>query len=138
VCSYVQTLVNEFVLRTNGKIKVWFEPNAREFKYGDPFYTKPPAKRDRGSQGAGFFRKGNQASVVNLVKDVPEQVKQQLQQQEDDLDEISGIVDNLGQMGKAMGSEIDRQTEQLDRISTRVDQANDRVQHSNHRIKRML
>jgi len=139
VCSYIQTLVNEFVLRTNGKAKVIFEPNAREFKYGDPFYTKPPAKRERGGQqSSGFFRKSNQTSVVNLVKDVPEDVKVQLQQQEGDLDEISDIVDNLGQMGRAMGTEIDRQTEQLDRVSNRVDQANDRVQHSNHRIKRML
>jgi len=130
-------MVNEFVLRTNGKIKVLFEPNSREFKFGDPFYTRPPAKRERG-QSSGFVRKGNQASVVNLVKDVPDDVKQQLQQQEEDLDEISNIVDNLGQMGKSMGTEIDRQTEQLDRVSNRVDQANDRVQHSNHRIKRML
>lgn len=76
--------------------------------------------------------------LPGAFKNASDDVKQGVLQQEEDLNQISGVLGDLHGMASTMGREIDRQTDQLDRITVRVDYANDRVNNTNRRINNML
>eukprot|EP01132_Coremiostelium_polycephalum_P007898 gene7898-9717_t len=138
--SYIQNIVNEFVLRSNGKLgrsaKVIFEPGVKEFAYGSATIKYIPSV---GRQKTGaLFTRASTLGVSNVIKNAPEDVKNAMLEQDKDLDEISNLLGDIHGIAKAIGEEVDRSSEQLDRITTRVDYANERLYNNNKRIEKML
>lgn len=140
--SYVQSIVNEIVLRAKpkvGTVSVIFEPGTRKFVYGSTSVPLPADNTIGGERKAAFFRKDGAAPALpGVFKNASDEVKQGIMQQEKDLADISDVLGDMHGMAITMGGEIVRQTEQLDRVTVRVDHANDRLQHTNGRIKNML
>jgi hypothetical protein len=137
--SYLQPIVNELVLRAHPhKINVVFEPGTRKFTYGNPMLSNI-AVRSREELTGGFVRKGGKpATTQALLRDAPPETRAQVQEQEQDLDDISNILSDISSIAETMGSEIDRQSEQLDRVTNRVDLANEKLYQTNKRIDRLL
>jgi len=108
----------------------------KKFSFGNAAIVPPSATGDQ-QRKAGFFRSGSN-HISPLVKNAPLEVRQELMQQEDDLNEISNILGDLHGIATTMGGELGRQSEQLDRVTGRVDIANDRLHKTNHRIDRLL
>jgi len=67
--------------------------------------------RNQASSGSGTFVT-SRAAVTDLVGDVPQDTRVQLEQQDQQLDDISDAMDDLLAMSRAMGGELDRQTKQ--------------------------
>eukprot|EP01133_Synstelium_polycarpum_P013382 gene13382-15741_t len=138
--SYIQNVVNEFVLRSNCKLgrsaKVMFEPGVKTFAYGNPTIRFIPSS-GRQNQ-APVFGRASTMGLSNVIKNAPEGVKDALIQQDKDLDEISALLGDIHGIARTIGDEADRQSEQLDRVTTRVDHANGRLIDNNKRITKML
>ncbi|EGG17374.1 GRAM domain-containing protein [Cavenderia fasciculata] len=139
--SYIQNIVNEFVLRSNFKLgkaaKVIFEPGVKQFAYGNPTIKFIPSV-GRQQQNQALFGRTNTSGVSHVVKNASEDVREALMQQDKDLDEISALLGDIHGIASTIGNEADRQSEQLDRVTGRVDYANDRLQSNNKRIQKML
>ncbi|EGC37839.1 hypothetical protein DICPUDRAFT_149475, partial [Dictyostelium purpureum] len=139
--SYIQNIVNEIVLRSNGKYgkapKVIFEPGIKEFVYGNPTIRFIPSA-GRANQQSSLFTRASTLGISHFVKDAPEDIKGALLEQDKDLDEISNLLGDISNIARTIGDEADRSSEQLDRITVRVDQANDRLHTNNRRIEKML
>lgn len=132
--SYLQGIVNELSLRVKS-LAVVFETGARQFSYGKPVYSQ---RAPQGSKN-GFFRRGPQKPITEtILTNVDDKTKQELLQQEQDLEDLSSVLGDLHMIGTAMGCEIDRQNEQLDHITTRVDEANAKLKATNKRIDKLL
>ena len=143
--SYLQGITNEFVIRAKPHIiRVTFEPGVRKFQYDSISFCKVPMTKSRtevtGASAGVFHRRSNKVpnATQKLLKDAPDDVKIAVQQQEQDLDDISNIISDITSIAETMGNELDRQTEQLDRITGRVDLANEKVYQTNKRIDRLL
>lgn len=95
--------------------------------------------------------------IPHRIFQVPVEVKMAVRKQDEDLDQISYLVGEMGQvrsfdcyliicpnltttlqMGIAMGVELERQTEQLGRVTNKVEYANERLHNANNRIERQL
>ncbi|KAL6062727.1 hypothetical protein QOT17_011171 [Balamuthia mandrillaris] len=138
ICSsYLQAIVNEMYLRV-ATCQVVFEAGAKSFDYGDPSLVIATKKsRDDGGGGSAFF--GVRKQAPDLVSDnVSQEVKQALQEQQDDLDQIEMLVGEMGGMGVTISTELDRQNQQLDRVTGRVISANERLHNNTNRIEKML
>jgi len=132
-CSDIQQIVHEFSMK-HPTINVIFEPGTRQFVYGKRLAMAPQSRK---AVGSGFFRK--QANfTATAFKDAPDDIKKQLNQQDQDMDEIEHIVGNITRMAAVMGEEIDRQTEQIDHITNRVDSADARLQQTNKKVQQKL
>ncbi|KYQ96754.1 GRAM domain-containing protein [Tieghemostelium lacteum] len=138
--SFIQNIVNEIVLRSNGKYgkapKVVFEPGLKEFPYGDPIIRFIPST-GRQNQSA-LFTRASSLGVSNVIKNASEDVKNALLEQDKDLDEISNLLGDIHGIARTIGDESERSSEQLTRVGDRVDQANDRLSNNNKRIQKML
>eukprot|EP01128_Nolandella_sp_AFSM9_P011730 TRINITY_DN8659_c0_g1_i1.p1 TRINITY_DN8659_c0_g1~~TRINITY_DN8659_c0_g1_i1.p1 ORF type:complete len:574 (-),score=121.68 TRINITY_DN8659_c0_g1_i1:37-1605(-) len=140
--SYLQIIVNEFILRTpKGQIQVIFEPGAHKFGFGRArISVQPPLHRDaKSGAGSGFFRRENQIKTSSLLgAEASLETREALDEADKDLDAISGILGQLVDVGVTMGDEIDRQTDQLDRINKRVDDGNARLKKDINRMDRVI
>ncbi|KAF2077361.1 hypothetical protein CYY_001364 [Polysphondylium violaceum] len=138
--SYIQNVVNEIVLRSNGKHgkapKVIFEPGVKNFLYGLPTIRFVPSA-GRANQSALFTRTSNMGQS-HLIKNATGQTKADLIEQDNDLDEISRALGDIGDIAKTITTEVVRSSEQLDRIDSKVDHAQNRLQNNNRRINNML
>ena len=106
----------------------------RKFVYGKRLAMAPQSRK---AIGSGFFRKGANFTET-AFKDAPEELKKQLNQQDNDLDELEHIVGNITKIATVMGEEIERQTDQIDHITDRVDLANERLRQTNKKIDQKL
>jgi len=145
--SYIQAIVNEFVLKSKsippgplGYLRIIFEPGIKKFSFGSPAINLPTSSSSNTTRKAAFFRQGAQPQNTVFIQkmDVDQETKNQLLEQEKDLDQISNLLGDLHSMGVTMGTEIERQSEQLDKVTTRVDHANDRMNKSNKRVGDLL
>eukprot|EP01114_Cavostelium_apophysatum_P015389 TRINITY_DN4178_c0_g1_i1.p1 TRINITY_DN4178_c0_g1~~TRINITY_DN4178_c0_g1_i1.p1 ORF type:complete len:482 (+),score=140.25 TRINITY_DN4178_c0_g1_i1:93-1538(+) len=143
--SDIQAVVNELFLRSkSGQVSVVFEPGTRHFPYGKASLLSysigksAESKDGNTSKTSGFFRRQPKSVTQNILKNVDDETKAQLLEQEKDLDEISNILGDLSAIASTMGGELDRQTQQIDRISERTDDANERLYQTNKRITKML
>lgn len=148
--SYLQVITNEIVLRlqeSQGEvqqpvaIKVQFEPGVKQFEYGDPRISVQPTRVRDGGQGGGpgFYRKdaGKSASQL-LSNNASQKVREDLDVTDQHLDEISRLVDGVGDMAVTMNDTLGRQQIQIERIEVLSDDANARIQKSNKRIDKLL
>jgi len=138
--SYNQIIVNELYYRTSGKIKVEFEEGSTSFDYGiEKISMAPPMPRKEVEKG--FFYRGNNPTFKTstlLSEGASQEVKNQLDEVDADLTQISKILGNVYDMNAGIGKEIDIQNEKLARINKRVDQATDRIQSSNLQINTII
>lgn len=134
VSSYIQPIVNELYFRCT-ETKIMFEPGLRKFDYGDDRIEVSTMSREQG--GGAFF--GIKKGTADLLSDeVSVEVKMAVKKQDEDLDQITHLVGEMGQMGIAMGVELERQTEQLGHLTGRVEYANERLHGANNRLERQL
>lgn len=134
VSSFIQPIVNEFFFRCP-EAKVVFEPCLCHFEYGSDRIQVSTVSR---AQGGGAFFSVKKSTADLLSDEVPVEVKMAVRKQDEDLDQISYLVGEMGQMGIAMGVELERQTEQLGRVTNKVEYANERLHNANNRIERQL
>lgn len=71
-------------------MKVIFEPGTKKFSYGSSSIT-PPSGPTNGDRKVALFRKDVAPQVSPLIKNAPEDLRQGLMQQEEDLDQISNV-----------------------------------------------
>jgi hypothetical protein len=148
--SYLQVITNEIVLRLQESqgdaqqpvtIKVQFEAGVKQFEYGDPRISVQPTRVRDGGQGGGpgFYRKdaGKSASQL-LSNNASQKVREDLDMTDQHLDEISRLVDGVGDMAVTMNDTLGRQQIQIERIEVLSDDANARIQKSNRRIDKLL
>jgi hypothetical protein len=134
VSAYIQPIVNELYFRCT-ETKIMFEPGLRKFEYGDDRIEVTTMRREQG--GGAFF--GIKKGTADLLSDeVAVEVKMAVKKQDEDLDQITHLVGEMGQMGIAMGVELERQTEQLGHLTGRVEYANERLHGANNRLERQL
>lgn len=148
--SYIQGIVNEIFLRTKIDSKnVIFENGALVFHYGNPIYSHLKGKKETSSSSStssnilgtgGFTKSAKPKSNLSqtVFKDASEDIKREIDEQEEDLDELDNMLGNLNAMASTMGSELDRQNKQLDRVNERTDLANTRIQNVNKKIDKKL
>ncbi|EAL73248.1 GRAM domain-containing protein [Dictyostelium discoideum AX4] len=138
--SYIQNVVNEIVLRSNGKYgkapQVIFEPGIKEFIYGNPTIRFIPSSGR--SQQSSLFTRASTLGTSHFIKDASDDIKDALIEQDKDLDEISDLLGDISNIAKTIGDEAERSSSQLDRITDKVDHANDRLKNNNKRIQKML
>jgi len=134
VSSYIQPIVNELYFRCT-EAKVTFEPCLRKFDHGSERIEITTMSRDKG--GGTFF--GLKKGTADLLSDeVAPEVKMAVRKQDEDLDQITYVVEEMGQMSIAMGVELERQTDQIGRLTNKVEHANERLHNANNRIERQL
>jgi len=136
--SLIQAIVNEFYFRVD-VCSIIFETGIKKFDYGSDVIVAVSTSRNEltGSAGGAYF--GVKKDTADLLSDnVGEDVKQALRQQDRNVDQIRYLVGEMGNMGIAMGTELERQNEQLGRVTGRVDQASERLHNANNRIERQL
>jgi hypothetical protein len=147
--SYLQVITNEIVLRLNESraeteqpttIKVQFEPGVKPFEYGDARISVQPTRmRETGQGGPGFFRKEAQKKTSELLSgNSSSKLKEDLDLTDQHLDDISRLVDGVGDMALTMNDTLGRQQIQIERIDLLADDANARIQKSNKRIDKLL
>ena len=73
-----------------------------------------------------------------LSTQAPQHVRQAMEQQDDDLDEVSNVLRDLGGIADTMGETVARQTEQAAHITHSVDDAQAHLDNSSRRGQRML
>eukprot|EP00164_Ancoracysta_twista_P001851 GFYU01002432.1.p1 GENE.GFYU01002432.1~~GFYU01002432.1.p1 ORF type:complete len:275 (-),score=44.09 GFYU01002432.1:106-849(-) len=61
-----------------------------------------------------------------------------IQEQDKQLDQLSGMLGNLKNMGVAMGGELDKQSQMIDQVDAKVDHVGDKLKGQNRRINKML
>jgi len=139
--SYIQNVVNEIVLRSNGKCgkapKVIFEPGVKNFLYGLPTIRFIPSA-GRSQQSSSLFTRSSNMGQSHLIKNATGETKAALIEQDNDLDEISRALGDIGDIARTITTEVVRSSDQLDRIETKVDNAQLRLQNNNRRINNML
>ena len=116
--SFIQYVVNEFVLRCGEHVSVEWEPGSKKFDYGSVDLSVMPRRKGR-SGGGGIFGKSSASKLVS--KNAPERIRKDLKQQDDDLSEISKGLDTLEGMAVAIGDEVDRSTVQARRLAQQFD-----------------
>eukprot|EP01088_Endostelium_zonatum_P021241 TRINITY_DN826_c2_g1_i1.p1 TRINITY_DN826_c2_g1~~TRINITY_DN826_c2_g1_i1.p1 ORF type:complete len:529 (-),score=137.71 TRINITY_DN826_c2_g1_i1:177-1763(-) len=136
--SDIQIIVNEFFLRVRG-VKVVFESEFEKFDYGSELEYSSTGAKGYTSGADGFYQNSNkqgQGSMTRLLSDnVSKEVKDAVRQQEKDMDELYDVVGDLGNIAKAMGTELDRQNEQLDRVNGETRRANERIHNNQNRVQ---
>eukprot|EP00005_Dracoamoeba_jomungandri_P001206 CAMPEP_0174250716 /NCGR_PEP_ID=MMETSP0439-20130205/801_1 /TAXON_ID=0 /ORGANISM="Stereomyxa ramosa, Strain Chinc5" /LENGTH=503 /DNA_ID=CAMNT_0015330857 /DNA_START=27 /DNA_END=1534 /DNA_ORIENTATION=+ len=128
--SYIQPIVNEFFFRVPS-CNIIFEPGVPEFDYGSEKIVVTSHSRE--GDGVAFF--GVKKSTADILgDDVDEDVKQAVRRQEAHVEEIGNLVGEMGQLGIAMGHELDRQIEQLHRVQGKVESGNERIYKNTVRV----
>lgn len=149
--SYLQVITNEMVLRLKesqgdqqtATINVQFEPGVKQFEYGDARISVQPTRvRDASAGqggGPGFYRKDASKSASQLLSNnASQKVRDDLDLTDQHLDEISRVVDGVGDMAVTMNDTLGRQQIQIERIDLLADDASIRIQKSNKRIDKLL
>jgi archaellum component FlaC len=135
--SYNQIIVNELFYRTKGKIKVVFESGSTPFDYGtERISTVPPIPRKQVEKGFVFRGNNPDFKLSSLVSD--QETKEQLEEVDSHLTQISSILGRVYDMSLATGAEIDRQNEQLERVNKKVDAQDGRIDMVNRRINNQI
>jgi hypothetical protein len=141
--SYLQVITNELFLRAQEKksssgppVKVVFEPGVPEFAYGNPRISMQPT-RSRGT--AGFIRPESQKRTSELLSsNAPKKLKDDLDETDKDLDNISRLVGDLNSIAVTMGDTIKEQTEHLERLNAKADQVTAHIEQNNRRMDKIL
>jgi len=136
--SYNQIIVNELYRRTKGKVNIMFEVGSFQFPYGVPILsTVPPIRRPTAQ---GFFYSGNneQIKLSSLLSNQNSEAKQQLDEVDSHLTQISRILGNIKDMSVATTTELERQNEQIDQVTNKTTQTSNRIDSSNLRVKKLL
>ncbi len=148
--SYLQVITNEIVLRLQesqgdtpqpATIKVQFEPGVKQFEYGDPRISVQPTRvRDAGQGGGpGFYRKDATKSTSQLLSgNASQKLREDLDTTDQHLDEISRLVDGVGDMAVTLNETLGKQQIQIERIDVLAEEAHARIQKSNRRIDKLL
>lgn len=122
-------------------MEVSFEPGTRKFLYGDAAIKERKAQQannstqsqDNDRKQPGFYRKSAKLSET-IFKDASDDVKRQLDDQDDDLDAINDAVLSMKAISGAIGNEVDRQSEQIDKLDAKTDMTSARLKHLNKKV----
>jgi len=134
--SYLQIITNEIVLRCKkDQVQVIFEPSVEKFEYGNPKIITKQTPSIRKNITSGFFHRVESRQTSSLLSDnVDDQTKQDLDETDKDLDQISNLLGDLNGISLTINKVVDNQTDQLDRINDRTDGALNRIQRQNKEL----
>jgi len=137
--SYLQLIVNELLLRApKDAIQVTFEPGVKQFEYNNPALSKiPPSSRSAVS--SGFSRPEAAVKTSTLLSaTADQQTRDELDEVDRHMDEVSKVVGDIGDMAVAMGHELSAQIEHIDRIDRKVTENNDRITVHTNRMNKLM
>lgn len=124
--SFVQAVVNEIVLRTKpGQVTVVHEPGTKQFQYGSLAIrdqTLQASRDDTWSAEGGFFQ-APKSDTAKLVSNAPNEVKQQLKKQDEQINALTDVVTDFTAINKAQKNELEREIDQLDKIHEKTNKA---------------
>jgi len=146
--SYLQVITNELMLHAESKsqIQIIFEPLAKKFQFGsfrisNELSTQIGKGRisTAGNAAGGGFRRGTntQKASAILSDNCNQELKQEFDEQEANLEEISNVLGDMVPIATTMSQEVDRQNEQLDRISHKTQKVDAHVHNSLYRAKQI-
>lgn len=119
LCSWqLQGIVNELSLRSRGRIKVEFEPNALPFEHGNLALRK---------------RMGPATATVSN-----DAVQRGFAIQDAQLDVVEGAAVRLQHMALDIGEEVEDSTRQIKSLGKHADHVQDRLAATNNRVVRIL
>eukprot|EP01106_Pelomyxa_sp_JSP_P003061 TRINITY_DN1459_c0_g2_i2.p1 TRINITY_DN1459_c0_g2~~TRINITY_DN1459_c0_g2_i2.p1 ORF type:complete len:301 (-),score=96.30 TRINITY_DN1459_c0_g2_i2:126-1028(-) len=133
--SYMQWVVCEFTAR-NSSVLVVFEPNAPSFEFKDQRirHQSTTNRKTLVGRNGELIRAGHQLEDP-LLKHAPASLRQDLKQQDQDLDQIHTVLGDLHGMATAMGGVIDDQIRQVDRVTTRAQEATERIKKQTTQVE---
>eukprot|EP01103_Thecamoeba_quadrilineata_P011488 TRINITY_DN2755_c0_g1_i1.p1 TRINITY_DN2755_c0_g1~~TRINITY_DN2755_c0_g1_i1.p1 ORF type:complete len:497 (-),score=93.07 TRINITY_DN2755_c0_g1_i1:120-1610(-) len=138
VSSYLQAITNEVVLRTEpGQVTVVFEPHSKSFQYGSfRLSDKLEAAGIGRANAVNAANPHGKASDI-LSTNVSQKVKDDFDQQDQNLQILENLVDEISDMSKGMQNELVGQTERIGHITNRVAEAQNHTAESTRRAKRI-
>lgn len=138
--SYIQLIVNELILRCpKGSVQVIFEPGVRQFEYDNPALSKiPPTSRTAQSSGFSRPEATSRPSALLLSATADQQTRDDLDEVDRHMDEVSRVVGDIGDMAVAMGQELSSQIEHIGRIDAKVTENNDRITSHTSRMNKLM
>lgn len=140
VSAHVQMIVNEFVLRTNRRVPVIFEPGVRKFGYGDEWLRRHPLQSTREKESGaseGLFKRQT-AKASDLIQSVPPSVKADVEKYDQGLETLQRTVDNIRTNSRDTRQEMDRQSAQMTNIHKKTDKALSDMNKQNHSAQQLL
>lgn len=140
VSAHVQMIVNEFVLRTNRRVPVIFEPGVRKFGYGDEWLRRHPLQSTREKESGaseGLFKRQT-AKASDLIQSVPPSVKADVEKYDQGLETLQRTVDNIRTNSRDTRQEMDRQSAQMTDIHKKTDKALSDMNKQNHSAQQLL
>ena len=140
--SYIQLIVNEIIIRKPeaNDISVVFEPGVKQFEYGNPALSKIPTT-SRVAASSGFSRPealGGQKTSALLSAQADQQTRDDLDEVDRHMDEVSRVVGDIGDMAQAMNHELGAQIDHIDRIDRKVTENNDRILVHTDRMNKLM
>ena len=139
--AHVQWITNEFSLRCGSDLDVQWEPGAKKFDYGsvDLASLSVPKGRKAASDNGGWGATGGKSKTSGLIsKGASQQTRDDLDEQDGYLDEMSRGLDQLQGLATAIGTEVDSSTQKIRATNQRMDETTSRVQQQNRRVEKVL
>lgn len=124
--SFVQAVVNEIVLRTKpGQVTVVHEPGTKQFQYGSLAIRDQTlqASRDNTWSAEGGFFQAPKADSSKIITNAPEEIKDQLKKQDDQINALTDVVGDFGAITNAIKTEAEREIDQLNYIHEKTNSA---------------
>jgi hypothetical protein len=139
VSSYLQAITNEIALRTDaGQVSVIFEPYSKSFQFGSFRVSDRLEAAGIGrAQAVNASNPHGKASDI-LSANVNQKVKDDFDQQDQNLQILESLVDDLSLMSEGMQKEIVSQTDRIQHITNRVDDAKTHTVASSKKAKNLL
>lgn len=139
--SYLQVITNQIWSRAKkqgAEPPVVFEPNVRKFEYKDDrVCIVPQSSRESqatNSSSNSFARPVTNMKTSNLLDNVDQQTRNDMDYVDDQLDQVRLVTQQLNQDARNMGYELDRQNAKLQSINTQVSGQIQHAQSMNNRL----